>query len=229
MEMNPGLKNINLSYGNLEIFRDFNIEFQEGEINCILGPSGCGKTSLLNIIAGLLKPDNISENGFKDKAISYVFQDPRLLPWMTVGDNIRFVLRDRFDSPIINETIDEYLEMVQLTAFKDYYPAKLSGGMRQRVSLARAFSFPSEVILMDEPFKGLDLKLKEELSLAFQTLYDHRKVSVIWVSHDVEEALRPGRYTTILNGSPVKIAANFFTNSENIKTNRVKTIELLGK
>lgn len=225
--MKIGIQNINLGYGSYRVFSDFSIDFEENEINCILGPSGCGKTSLLNILSGLTVPDSSGENHFQGKKISYVFQDPRLLPWMTVRENIAFVLKDILTPPELHKRVNDYLQMVKLEKFSDLYPKQLSGGMRQRVSLARAFSYPSEIILMDEPFKGLDIKLKKEMSDAFGVLWNHRKVTVIWVSHDIEEALIPGRNGYIFSQSPVKILRNFKTTAKNQEELRKEIKEIL--
>src|SRR6056297_3024868 len=160
MEEKLKLQHIYKSYSELEIFHDLTIEFLKNEINCVLGPSGCGKTTLLNIINQSIRPDKGDISDFANKRISYVFQDPRLLPWKTVEENIAFVLRENMNSTELQDRLNHFLELVQLRKFRDYYPSQLSGGMRQRVSLARAFSYRSDVILMDEPFKALDLKLK---------------------------------------------------------------------
>ena len=110
-----GLKliNINKSYDGLSIFEDFNIEFQEGKISCILGPSGCGKTTLLNIIGGLIKIDSGTMEGFEDKSFSYIFQEPRLLPWKTVEDNIEFVLSRELSYHERKEKIEYLLKLVE--------------------------------------------------------------------------------------------------------------------
>lgn len=227
--MSLKVENINLSFGKQEIFRDFNISFAENQINCILGPSGCGKTSLLNILSGLTRADQMNRNDFRDKRISYVFQDPRLLPWLTVSENIAFVLKDILKPTEIKSLVKEYLEMVRLEEFSDYYPGQLSGGMKQRVSLARAFSYPSDVILMDEPFKGLDIKLKKDLTSAFQALWNHRKVSVVWVSHDINEAAVPKRKSFVLSGSPVQILKSYNVTEEDSANIHDEIHELLSQ
>lgn len=227
--MNPEMKNINLSFGNLTIFKDFNIEFIENEINCILGPSGCGKTSLLNIISGLLQPDHPGKNDFLEKRSSYVFQDMRLLPWLKVDENIAFVLKDKLPPEEIKNILDEYLDMVRLKEFRNYYPGQLSGGMKQRVSLARAFSYPADVILMDEPFAGLDMKLKKGLIDAFHTLWNHRKVTVIWISHDIDEAVQPGRNTIVFSNPPVRILKTIRVTKENSDQARKEIIKIMEK
>lgn len=203
--MSLEIKGLDKKYGELEIFRDFSISFAEGTITCILGPSGCGKTTLLNIIGNIIPPDSGTLTGFDGKVISYIFQDPRLLPWKSVRGNIEFVL-DRSMAPEEREKItDRFIRLVELEDFAGYYPSGLSGGMRQRVSIARAFAYPSDIILMDEPLKGLDLKLKLSLIQTFSHLWQEERRTVIFVTHDVDEALLLGNDIVVLSRAPASI------------------------
>ena len=199
------LKNISKHYGNLQVFNDFSIKFNKNKINCILGPSGCGKTTLLNIISGLLKPDSGEVSEFNRDKISYVFQEPRLLPWKTVHGNIEFTLNEIVPGDKINDLIAKYIKLVELDGYEKYYPGQLSNGMKQRVSLARAFSFPSEIILMDEPFTGLDYKLKLSLINSFLELWKKDQRTVIYVTHDVDEAIELGDKIFLFSKQPIKI------------------------
>ncbi len=203
--MHLELENISKAYGGITLFNDFSIAFDEGKITCILGPSGCGKTTLLNIIGGIVPPDNGSINGFANQRISYIFQDPRLLPWKTVRENIGFVLSHDLPAAERKSITDRFISLVELEDFADYYPAKLSGGMRQRVSIARAFAFPSEVILMDEPLKGLDIKLKLNLIRTFSRIWETDRRTVIFVTHDVEESLLLSNEIIVMSRPPVHI------------------------
>ena len=216
----PELKNISKFYGPLKVFDNFSISFSENHVNCILGPSGCGKTTLLNIIAGLLDPDSGETSGIKMDKISYVFQEPRLLPWKTVKGNIEFTLREKVPPQIIDDLIKKYISLVELEGYENYLPDQLSGGMKQRVSLARAFSFPSEIILMDEPFKGLDYKLKQSLQKSFLELWKNDKRTVIYVTHDVDEAIELGEIIFLFSKQPVKILKKF--NNTELKNNITK-------
>jgi len=198
---------ISKAYGGIILFEDFSIGFDEGKITCILGPSGCGKTTLLNIIGGIIPPDSGSVIGFVNQRISYIFQDPRLLPWKTVRENIGFVLSQDLPAAERNSITDRFIRLVELEDFADYYPAKLSGGMRQRVSIARAFAFPSEVILMDEPLKGLDIKLKLNLIRTFSRIWETDRRTVIFVTHDVEESLLLSNEILVMSRPPVQILA----------------------
>ncbi len=224
--MNLELKNISKSYGGLEIFKSFSISLMEGNINCILGPSGCGKTTLLNIINGSVSPDSGNRDAFSDLRHSYVFQEPRLLPWKTVKENIAFVLRERMGNDELRQRLDEYISLVQLEKFGDYYPSALSGGMKQRVSLARAFSYDSDIILMDEPFKGLDYKLKYNLIEQFFKLWEKDKRTVIFVTHDVDEALQIGHQLFLFGNPPVKITDQFLIPEDQNKKDKLRSVLL---
>jgi NitT/TauT family transport system ATP-binding protein len=206
--MSLEIKNIRKSYQDILLFEDFSVGFEEGRITCILGPSGCGKTTLLNMIGGIVKPGGGSMDGFEGKRISYIFQDPRLLPWKTVRQNIEFVLDKEKAETEKREITDRFIRLVELEGFENYYPSKLSGGMRQRVSIARAFAYPSDVILMDEPLKGLDVKLKLNLIRTFTRIWESDKRTVIFVTHDVEEALLLGNEILVLSNPPAKIVSH---------------------
>jgi NitT/TauT family transport system ATP-binding protein len=198
------IKNVKKAYNELEIFRDFSLTLPEGKISCILGPSGCGKTTLLNMIGGITKHDKGQIDINDQKIISYIFQEPRLLPWKTVKENIEFVIKDLKDKEPINN-IDQYIKMVGLEAFKHYYPSSLSGGMKQRVSIARAFIYPSDIILMDEPLKTLDPRLKLNLMKIFLRIWQNDRRTVVFVTHDVDEALILGEKIFIFSNPPVQL------------------------
>ncbi|MFO7658262.1 MAG: ABC transporter ATP-binding protein [Bacteroidales bacterium] len=198
---------LNKAYDGKVLFDDFSISFPVGQITCILGPSGCGKTTLLNIIGGIAAPDSGTLNGWEGKAMSYIFQDPRLLPWKTVEENIDFVLDREIALPERKVIAGRFICLVELDGFSGYYPSKLSGGMRQRVSIARAFAYPSDIILMDEPLKGLDIKLKTSLIRTFSHIWQSDRRTVIFVTHDVDEALMLGNHIVVLTHSPVKVAS----------------------
>lgn len=209
METELKIEGLNKAFGNLQIFRDFSITFPAGKINCILGPSGCGKTTLLNIMCGNEKADFVNNNGFTRYRFSYVFQDARLLPWKTVFQNLEFTLKDSVAKDLLYKTVTEYLELVELEKFRHYFPKELSGGMKQRLSLARAFSFPSDIILMDEPFKALDIKLKKNLINRFYKLWEKDRRTVIFVTHDVDEALELGQEIYLFSDPPVRVLKNY--------------------
>ena len=194
--MSMKIEHIDKSFGDLQIFKDFSMEFEKGKITCILGPSGCGKTTLLNMICGIIPPDSGVISGFQGLRFSYIFQEPRLLPWKTVRGNIEFVLdsaetetnRHRLSAAEKRQIADELMRKVELLQFADYYPSQLSGGMKQRVSIARSFAIPSDVILMDEPTSGLDSELKQNMISWFKHIWESDRRTVIYVTHDEDEA-----------------------------------------
>lgn len=183
------LSRLSKSYQELSVFADFSLTFAEKKVSAILGPSGCGKTTLLDLIAGTLAPDRGSISGVEGRRIGYVFQEPRLLPWLTVRGNIEFVLREIFGEAERREIVERWLTLVGLEEFSGYYPAALSGGMRQRVAIARAFAVPSTLLLLDEPFQALDLKRTLSLIEVFDSLWRIDRRTTIFVTHDLREAL----------------------------------------
>ncbi|QEK13356.1 ABC transporter ATP-binding protein [Crassaminicella thermophila] len=197
------------SYEGLKVFENFNMEIIKNGITCILGPSGCGKTTLLNMISGILKPDVGIFSGFDQKAISYIFQEPRLLDWKSVWGNIEFVLKDIYEKEEREKIVSKYIDLVGLREFKDYYPKNLSGGMMQRVAIARAFAYSSNILLMDEPFKGLDVNSKKRLMDEFIKLWMEDLRTVIFVTHDIEEAVLLGDSIYVFSELPVQIKKRF--------------------
>ena len=222
--MNISIRNLNKSYENEEIFNDFNIDFCDEKVNCIIGKSGCGKSTLLNIIAGLTEIQSGEIQGVSLSDISYIFQEDRLIEWLTVKENLELTLKKYYDKFVIDKKINELLELVGIYDIKNKYPNALSGGMKQRVNIARAFGKPSKVILMDEPFKSLDYKLKYTIIDEFKTLLNKEKRMVILVTHDLDEALYFRGNIIVFNNKPVKIAGIFNENLGNCKDKILKII-----
>ncbi|MBP1744875.1 MAG: transporter related protein [Firmicutes bacterium] len=181
------VRNLNKSFGDNRVLENLNISFEKNKITVVTGPSGCGKTTLLNIISGIEKPDS-GEVILKDHSISYIFQEDRLLPDLTVYRNIEFVLKSTMTPQESKPIIEKYLGLVKLASAGDKYPDQLSGGMKRRVAVARAFAYRSDLLIMDEPFKGLDDKLKMEIMEEFLRIYRLDKRTVILVTHDMDEA-----------------------------------------
>jgi NitT/TauT family transport system ATP-binding protein len=198
------LEHVFKNYGSLPVLQDLTLEFPEKRITAILGPSGCGKTTLLNILAGLLPVS--AGQVVTTTPVSYLFQEPRLLPWLTVRENLDLVLRDRLPAAAVASRVGQYLEAVGVTAYQDFFPGQLSGGLRQRVALARAFSFPADLLLMDEPFKSLDLKVRYRLITDFLGLWRQQPRTVVLVTHDVKEAVLLGDQIVILADKPTAVA-----------------------
>jgi NitT/TauT family transport system ATP-binding protein len=177
------LKNLGKFYNDQKILEDLNLRIEPGEIFCILGPSGAGKSTLLNIVAGIM--DSYDGNMVNyAKRIGYVFQEDRLLPWMNVEDNIKVV-----NDALTHLEISHLLIEMELLNDKDKMPHELSGGMRQRVAIARAFAYKPDLLLLDEPFKSLDYSLKAKMIDALLRLWNETEITVLFVTHDMDEAL----------------------------------------
>lgn len=191
--------------GDLRVFENLSMKFPENTITVILGPSGCGKTTLLNILAGFMPYDG-GVIRRKPKQISYLFQEPRLLPWRTVERNISLVLEHHITDRVKqNEAVHHYLELVGLQSFAGHYPHELSGGMKQRASIARAFACPSQLLLMDEPFQALDLDLRISLVNSFTRLWEEDPKTTIFVTHDIQEALMVADTVAVFSKAPAQV------------------------
>lgn len=218
------VEHISKSFGSLNVFDDFCLEFPECKITAILGPSGCGKTTLLNILAGLVKVDQ--GNLVTTENVSYLFQEPRLLPWLNICQNIALVLQDKMPVHEINERVSENLTATGLTDYADYYPAQLSGGMRQRAAMARAFSFNAPLLLMDEPFKSLDLKTRIELLNNFLKIWCKEPRTMVIVTHDIKEAVMLGDQIIILTVKPTRV--KYKTEIAIVQTERSNNPQLIS-
>lgn len=174
------LKNVSLCYGDLRVLRDVSLRLDPGERIAVMGPSGCGKTSLLRVIAGLQSPDSGTVERTA-RRLSFVFQEPRLLPWLTAEENVRLVLPDAHRG----DDAAAWLSRFGLSDAADRLPSELSGGMRQLVSLARALVCTPDLLLLDEPFKALDAAAKQN---AITAVSDGTDAAVILVTHDAREA-----------------------------------------
>lgn len=190
------LRNVTQKYGALTVYENFSLSLEEGKIACILGTSGCGKTTLLNMLAGLVPFSGTIE---PMQPCSYIFQQPRLVPNLTVEGNLRLVCRDA-------ARIRDMLGRVGLADKAKAYPVELSGGQAQRVSIARAFLHPSSLLLMDEPFSSLDTALKIRLMRLFAEIWREERRTVLFVTHDVEEAYMLAHRALVLRGG--RIAAD---------------------
>jgi len=194
------------NYENKKIFSNFNMNIEPCNITCILGPSGVGKTTLFNVISGLTDYEDGEIIGIDKKHISYLFQEPRLMPWLTVYENIDIILKNIFPDKKRKDVISYYLDMVGLKDYTDKKPEELSGGMKQRLAIARTFAYPSTLLLMDEPFQGLDIKLKNSIIESFLKLWSEDNRTVIFITHDINEALRVSDQIYIIQDNPVKIS-----------------------
>lgn len=184
--MNITLENIYKKYGQQEVLKDVDLEINPSEFVCIVGESGSGKTTLLKIIAGLIEPTKgIVLTG--DQA-AMVFQNSALLPWLTVAQNIEFPFEVQ-GLKIPKQRIEQILAELDLKGFEKKYPKELSGGQKQRVGIARAMAVKRKILLLDEPFSALDVKTSEELHSLILGLWRGNKLTVLMVSHSIEEAV----------------------------------------
>lgn len=197
------VKNLYKTYQDINLFEDFNIEFEKGQITALLGASGSGKTTLIRMIAGLEFYEKGKIEGLEEEIIGMIFQEDRLVPWLSVYENIEFVLKDKMTPEKIQEEIKRVLEFLELWEYRDYMPQKLSGGMQRRVAMGRAFAYPSTVLLMDEPFKGLDDELRYELMKKLMDLWKHYPKTIILITHNKEEAEMMAQTTYLLKNKPV--------------------------
>jgi NitT/TauT family transport system ATP-binding protein len=191
---------------------DVTIDIQDNDFVCIVGPSGCGKSTLLHMLAGLDFPTSgeIMVNDSKVTAPGadrgMVFQSYTLFPWMTVEENIQFGLKEKhMQKKQMNDITDEYLERIQLTPFRKRYPKELSGGMKQRVAIARALANQPEVLLMDEPFGALDQYTKSNMQLLVRQIWQEEKPTIIFVTHDIDEAVFLANKIFVMSTHPGKI------------------------
>lgn len=194
---------IDKKYDEKQVFRDLNLEVAPGEFVCLIGPSGCGKTTLLHMIAGLENPTSgrILVNDSRVEGPDYrrgvVFQSPHLYPWMSTRENIEVGPQLRNEEPD-DDLITELIQMVGLTDVEDASPSSLSGGMAQRVALARTLANDPELLLLDEPFSALDELTKMELQDELVRIVDELDLTAVFVTHDIEEAVYLGDRVVVL-------------------------------
>ena len=198
------LDNINLKFNETIVLENFSEQFAQGKINCILGPSGCGKTSLLNLLSTQFP------------RVSYVFQEDALIPQKTARQNLEIVLKSVYSKVDLNTTISKFLNLVELETAANLYPHEMSGGMRQRLALARAFAYPSDILLMDEPFKALDISLKNNIIKSFLNLYKQDEKTTIFVTHDIDEALLTGDFIHVYSHKPLTLQKKFSLQSDKL-------------
>ncbi|MDH3263366.1 MAG: ABC transporter ATP-binding protein [Paracoccaceae bacterium] len=212
-EIAVSARSITKNYGSVEALKNLSLEFPKGQLTSLLGPSGCGKTTLLKIIAGLLEPTSgtVEVNGHEvtgpgpDRA--FVFQDFALLPWASVLRNVAFGLELRGVAKSEREGIAEkYIRDVGLAGFENSYPHELSGGMRQRVGLARALSVDAKVLLMDEPFSAVDEQTRRKFQEDLLALVQNENKTFLFVTHSIEEAVYVSDQIAILLPRPSRVS-----------------------
>ena len=200
---------------NTTAFEQLNFTVNPGEFFCLLGPSGCGKSTVLNSISGLIKPSSGQLHVGDQQAtsppdISMVFQEHGLFPWMTLKNNIGFPLENKsgINKTEIDRITGNYLDKVGLLKFAHFYPHQVSGGMRQRISIARSFAIDPDILLMDEPFVYLDYQNRLLLQKLLLTLWNETKKTVIFVTHNVNEAVALADRIVVMTAHPGKIKSS---------------------
>lgn len=206
------IDNVNKSYGELNVLSNVNIHVKKGEFVVLLGASGCGKSTLLNLIAGFNQPTTgkIVVNGREvtdvDPHSGMVFQQYALFPWMTVLENVAFGLKLRgMAKKERHQVAMKYVDMVGLKSFVNAYPKALSGGMRQRVSIARVLANDPDVILLDEPFAALDAMTRQVLQEQLVQIYEQSGKTVVFITHSIDEALLLATRIIILGAKPGRV------------------------
>ena len=190
------------------VLKDFELSITPGEFVCLIGPSGCGKTTLLNLISGL---DDDYEGAIRFQtqsnvtpSIGYVFQEPRLLPWLSIDANLRLVMQRPEESEI-----KALLEAVSLQDVKELFPGQLSMGMARRAAIARAFAVNPDLLLMDEPFVSLDPPTARKARIELLKVWSERPRSVLFVTHDIREAIELADRLVFMAGTPTRVVAEF--------------------
>lgn len=214
MEKKPKVQAVHLTkkFGDLLVLNDMTFDIMEGELLCVVGPTGCGKTTFLNSPTKLydITDGEILVNGapvdLKKNNIAYIFQETSTMDWLTVEQNVSFGLDVKHvPADIKKKRVDEVLDIVGLTEFRHYYPNQLSASMLQRVVIARAFAFEPELLLMDEPYGQLDIELRFKLEDELVKLWQRTGTTVLFITHNVEEAVYLSERVMILTNKPTKV------------------------
>jgi ABC-type nitrate/sulfonate/bicarbonate transport system ATPase subunit len=206
------VRNLTKSFGDLLVLDDVSFDVAKGEFLCIVGPTGCGKTTFLNSLTQLYEIDSGSikidgkEIDLKKNNIAYIFQEYSTMEWLTVEQNIMYGLKIKhLKKDVIQERTESVMKIVGLTKYRNFYPRQLSASMLQRVVIARAFAVEPELLLMDEPYGQLDLQLKYHLEDELINLWQKTGTTVIFITHNIEEAVYLSDRILVLTNKPAKI------------------------
>jgi len=197
------LNHVSHSYGDVSVLKDLNLSVNPGEIVVLVGPSGCGKTTILNLLSGHIQAH--SGSIVREGLIRTVYQHDGLFPWLTVSENIAMGLRSIPDIALRDKELAELIQLIHLEGFENHYPHQLSGGMRQRVELARVIAGDSDILLMDEPFSALDYQTRLRMRRELIRLLEKRPRTVVFVTHDIEEATQLADRVLVLSKRPATI------------------------
>ncbi|HAH61809.1 MAG TPA: ABC transporter ATP-binding protein [Treponema sp.] len=202
---------LSLVRGGKELYRDFHLEAEAGKVTCVIAPSGSGKTTLLDCVAGIpvehaeVRGNVFFEGKTERPAVSFLFQEPRLIPSADILQNVMFPLVNVMDRERAEQRARLFLDRVQLSEKCTALPDELSGGEKQRASMARSFAYPSKLLLMDEPFQSQDLRIKLRLIETLRQLLASEKRTVLFVTHDVQEAVALSDRIVVMDGSPLRV------------------------
>jgi NitT/TauT family transport system ATP-binding protein len=203
-------RDVGIHFGSVEVLRHIDLDIREGEFVCILGPSGCGKSTLLNVVAGFVNPSegDVSIDGVRvagpDPRRIFVFQERGVFPWLTVEQNIGFGLF-RLTEAEKNERIAHYVNLVGLRGFEKSYPRELSGGMKQRLEVARALAVNPDVLYLDEPFGALDSITRLQMRRELLRIWQAEKKTILFVTHDIEESVQLADRVVVMSQRPARV------------------------
>ena len=204
------IRNLSMRFAATEVLNDINLSVSEGEFVCILGPSGCGKSTLLNIIGGFVRQtageaaiDGVAVDGPDPRRI-FVFQERGVFPWLTVEENIAFGLF-RLSAEESRSRVERYVQLVGLKGFEKAYPRELSGGMKQRLEVARALAVNPDVLYLDEPFGALDSITRLQMRRELLRIWQAEKKTILFVTHDIEESVQLADRVVIMSQRPGRI------------------------
>jgi ABC-type nitrate/sulfonate/bicarbonate transport system ATPase subunit len=201
---------ISMTFGNTHVLDDINLSVNQGEFVCLLGPSGCGKSTLLNIVGGFITPSEgeVTIDGERvtgpDPRRIFVFQERGVFPWLTVEQNIGFGLF-RQPEKERRERIAHYVQLVGLKGFEQSYPRELSGGMKQRLEVARALAVNPDVLYLDEPFGALDSITRLQMRRELLRIWQAEKKTILFVTHDIEESVQLADRVVVLSARPGRV------------------------
>ena len=197
------LNEVSHRYGDIAVVDELSLIVNPGEVVVLVGPSGCGKTTILSLLSGYIKP--VSGTVSRAGVIRTVYQSDGLFPWLTVSENICLGLRSMKDAAHREKELLELIQLIHLEGFENHYPHQLSGGMRQRVELARVVAGDSDILLMDEPFSALDYQTRLRMRRELVRLLEKRPRTVVFVTHDIEEAAQLADRVLVLSNRPATV------------------------
>lgn len=205
------LEKVSHNYGPVAVLNDLSLTVNPGEVVVLVGPSGCGKSTILNVLSGYIAPVSGSVSG--EGVIRTVHQQDGLFPWLTVAENVAMGLRSMENAAGHAQEVSELIRLVHLEGFAHHYPHQLSGGMRQRVELARVLAGDSDILLMDEPFSALDYQSRLGMRRELVRLLELRPRTVVFVTHDIEEAAQLADRVLVLSSRPATISRELLIDS----------------